>query len=184
MHLVDRAASNGRAPDERLREFATAPPHTRMLVCADGSTTVLLEALIGARLSVQVTRQRKVSAGDVPEIGCHLLGVEPEEIVVDRISRILTPADDVISVNRVVIGGPGAARLIPPDEELLGPHLRRIGVTARRDPLGAARGTWPLGGNRGECVSKEYVIDCGFAGRVYVHERFNPGFVPLGEGVR
>ncbi|QTT72425.1 hypothetical protein J7W19_02345 [Streptomyces mobaraensis NBRC 13819 = DSM 40847] len=164
---------------ERLGEFSSAPPQTRMLVCADGSTTVLLDALVGERLRVRVDHQRQVRAARVRHIGCHVLGAAPDALVVDRRSRILTPALDVISVNRVVIAARRCGQLVPPADELLGPYLKAMGLSLSREPIAVSRGVWPLGGAAPACVSKEYVIDCGGAGRVYVHERFNPRYVPL-----
>ncbi|MBC2878362.1 MULTISPECIES: hypothetical protein [Streptomyces] len=164
---------------ERLGEFSSAPPQTRMLVCADGSTTVLLDALVGERLRVRVDHQRQVRAARVRHIGCDVLGAAPDALVVDRRSRILTPALDVISVNRVVIAARRCGQLVPPDDELLGPYLKAMGLSLTREPIAVSRGVWPLGGTAPACVSKEYVIECGGAGRVYVHERFNPRYVPL-----
>ncbi|MEV7196967.1 hypothetical protein AB0N81_34965 [Streptomyces sp. NPDC093510] len=164
---------------EQLKEFPSAPPQTRMLVCADGSTTVLLDALMGEQLSVRVDHQRQVPAARVERIGCRILGASPGTLVVDRQSRILTSDRAVISVNRVVIAGRGSDSLVPPPEELLGPYLKRAGLALKRELIAVSRGSWPLAGPPSDCVSKEYVIDCGEAGRVYVHERFNPRFVPL-----
>ncbi|MFC0844349.1 MULTISPECIES: hypothetical protein [Streptomyces] len=164
---------------ERLNQFSSAPPHTRMLVCADGSTTLLLDALVGERLSVRVDHQQQVPAARVRRIGCQILGAAPDALVVDRQTRILTPDDEVISVNRVVIAGRESDRLVPPPDELLGPYLKKVGLALKRDPIAVSRDTWPLDDTSPACVSKEYIIDCGGAGRVYVHERFNPKFVPL-----
>lgn len=161
-----------------LSEFPSAPPQTRMLVCADGSTTVLLNALVGERLSIQVDQQQRVPAASVQRIGCQILGAAPGAPVVDRRSRILTSRGGVISVNHVVIAARGADGLVPPPEEFVGPYLKRVGLALRRELLAVSRGTWPLG-PASDCLSKEYLIDCGDAGRMYVHERFNPRFVPL-----
>lgn len=169
---------------EQLKEFPSAPPQTRMLVCADGSTTVLLDALMGEQLSVRVDYQQHIPAASVERIGCHLLGASPGAQVVDRQSRILTSDRDVISVNRVVIAGRNSAALVPPPEELLGPYLKRAGLALKRELIAVSLGSWPLSGSSPDCVSKEYIIDCGDAGRVYVHERFNPRFVPLEEDGR
>ncbi|MBD0741165.1 hypothetical protein [Streptomyces sp. CBMA152] len=151
-----------------------------MLVCTDGSTTLLLNALVGEGLSVRVDHQRQIPAAQVQRIGCHILGAAPNALVVDRQSRILTPDSDVISVNRVVIAGPHSDRLIPPPDELLGPYLKKSGLAMKREAIAAALDTWPLSGDASpECASKEYIIDCGDAGRVYIHEKFNPRYVPL-----
>ncbi|WP_171165572.1 hypothetical protein [Streptomyces sp. I05A-00742] len=164
---------------ERLKEFSSAPPQTRMLVCADGSTTVLLDALVGEPLSVRVDHQRLVRAALVRHIGCRILGAAPDALVVDRQSRILTSGLDVISVNRVVIAARSDGELVPPRDELLGPYLKAMGLALTRETIAVSRDVWPLGGTAPACVSKEYVIDCGAPGRVYVHEKFNPRFVPL-----
>ncbi|MBW8086517.1 MULTISPECIES: hypothetical protein [Streptomyces] len=165
---------------DRLKQFSSAPPQTRMLVCADGSTTVLLDALVGERVSVRVDHQRRVPAARVRHIGCHILGASPGTLVIDRRSSILTSGKDVISVNRVVIAGRDSQKLVPPPEQPLGPYLKTAGFTLTREPIDVSRDIWPLDSAAPACVSKEYVIDCGSAGRVYVHEKFNPGFVPLG----
>ncbi len=177
MHSFAPEYEEGYTSHGSLPEFSSAPPQTRMLLCADSSTTVLLEALLADRLKVQVEQQCLIRADDVPDIGCDLLGAEPSAIVVDRKSRILTTSHDVISVNRVIISGPERDALVPIDDELLGPHLRKIGLAMKRKPLAAGRDIWPVDGM--ECCSKAYIIDCNSAGRVYVHERFNPQFIPL-----
>lgn len=182
MNSVASDPEDSQILNDRLHEFSSAPPQTRMLLYADGSTTVLLEALVAAQLEVQVEQQRLVRADDIPNIGCDLLGAAPSAMVVDRKSRILTADHDVISVNRVIIAGPDRDALVPPDRELLGPHLRKIGLVVHRKPLAAARDTWPMAAAETACGSKTYVMDCGFAGQVYVHERFNPEFVPLTGG--
>ncbi|QBJ98193.1 hypothetical protein ERC79_21295 [Rhodococcus sp. ABRD24] len=177
MHSFAPEGEGRHASCGSLLEFSSAPPQTRMLLYADSSTTVLLEALVVDRLKVQVEQQILVRADDFPDIGCGLLGAAPSAMVVDRKSRILTADHDVISVNRVIIAGPDRDSLVPADGELLGPHLRNIGLVMQRKPLAAARDIWPVDGM--ECGSKTYVIDCRPAGRVYVHERFNPQFIPL-----
>ncbi|MFD9792914.1 hypothetical protein ACFWXK_18400 [Streptomyces sp. NPDC059070] len=150
-----------------------------MLLCADGSTTLLLDALVGEPLSIRVDHQQQIPAARLQRIGCHILGAASDDMVVDRQSRILTTNLEVISVNRVVIAGPDRDKLIPPPEELLGPYLKRAGLPIKREPLAVSRDTWPLDSADPECVSKEYIIYCGEAGRVYIHEKFNPRFVPL-----
>ncbi|MFI8815883.1 MULTISPECIES: hypothetical protein [unclassified Streptomyces] len=163
---------------ERLNQFSSAPPQTRMILSSDGSTTLLLDALIGEKLSVGVDHQQRVPAARLKRIGCHILGVAPEALVVDRQSRILNTNNDVISVNHVVIAGRDRDKLVPPPGELLGPYLKRAGLPLKREPLAVSHETWPLGSTSPECVCKEYIIDCGDAGRVYIHEKFNPRFVP------
>ncbi|WP_445397710.1 hypothetical protein ACSMX9_26670 [Streptomyces sp. LE64] len=164
---------------ERLNQFSSAPPQTRMLICTDGSTTLLLNALVGEQLSVRVDHQQQVPAARVRRIGCHILGIAPDVLVVDRQTRIFIPGKEVVSVNRVVIAGRESDRLVPPPDELLGPYLKKVGLALKRELIAASRDIWPLDENSPACVSKEYIIDCGTAGRMYVHERFNPRFVPL-----
>ncbi|MBH0780852.1 hypothetical protein [Nocardia bovistercoris] len=164
---------------DALTEFSSAPPQTRMLLHADGSTTALLEALVAAPLSVQVEQQRVIRADDVSDVVRDLLGAARSAMVVERRSRILAVERDVVSVNRVIFAGPDREALVPPEDVLLGPHLRDIGLAVRRTRLAASREFWPAHGPRVRCGSKTYVMECGFAGRVYVHERFNPEFVPL-----
>ncbi|MCT9090722.1 hypothetical protein N4G70_17940 [Streptomyces sp. ASQP_92] len=151
---------------------------TRMLLASDGSTTLLLESLLDQPLSVRVTRQRTVVAGDAPERAATALGMGPCAPVVHRSSELVTDDDEVVSLNTVVFARPPAGWSGSSDDSVpLGRRLRSNQTLQYRSLLSSGGEVWPGEGRGLPCAFKEYLIHCEDGSRLYVHERFNPSYV-------
>ncbi|MFJ9607463.1 hypothetical protein ACIRS1_14110 [Kitasatospora sp. NPDC101176] len=158
------------------------PVATRMLLASDGSTTVLLESLLGRRLSVRVSLQHRVGAGQAPPQALASLGLGPEHTVVERHSVLVTDDDEVVSRNLVVFTAPPRGWSGAADDAVpLGHRLRDTLTLQHRRLLGSGTDRWSPDDE--PCAYKEYLISCDDGARLYVHERFDPRFVPLPETV-
>ncbi|OKJ94695.1 hypothetical protein AMK26_33450 [Streptomyces sp. CB03234] len=155
---------------------------TKMLLAADGSTTVLLEAWFSTDLSTVIDFQGPRGAIGLAEEIRDALGLVADEPVIERFSRLITPEGEVMSVNRVILSEENAGLLLPPPGVPIGHHLARNGLSGTRRMIDAGDGRWNPGNI--PCSRKEYVISCNPRMRIYVHERFNPLWVPAPEPAR
>lgn len=156
---------------------------TRMLLASDGSTTLLLEALLGCRLTVHVDAQRPVAAEQLPAQVRSGLGVRPGGSAVRRTSALHTPDHTVVSMNTVFFVAPPASWSgSATDYQPLGHRLREGRARQHREILSGGTRRWPGDASRTPCAYKEYVISCDDDSRIYVLEHFNPSYVepPLG----
>ncbi|MGI5258379.1 hypothetical protein [Streptomyces angustmyceticus] len=152
---------------------------TRMLLSSDGSTTLLLEALLDTRLSVRVDSQSMMPADRLLPRAVSALGLHPEDAAVERASALLTSQGSVVSRNTVVFTAPPEGWSgSPSDTAPLGKRLREQGTRQYRQILSSGIATWPDGGER-RCAYKEYVITCGVSSHLYVRELFSPDYVHL-----
>ncbi|MET7484189.1 hypothetical protein [Streptomyces sp. NPDC005538] len=148
---------------------------TRMLLAGDGSTTLLLEALLDTRLTVHVDRQERVPVRQLSAVAVSALGLAADGTAVRRSSALLTPAAVVVSRNTVVFTAPpagwsGSAEDMAP----LGTRLREGRTRQHREILSSGTAQWQEGARARPCAYKEYVITCDDGARLYVHERFSP----------
>ena len=163
---------------------STLPIITRMLLHADGSTTRLLEALVGQRLSVEVLDQRTVASATLsPAVRTALRCADDDPMIVRR-SR-LSAAGAPVSMNSVVITGSDAelTALLAQQRIPIGRSLAAAGRHLGRTVLATGRGAWPDDehGEAVPCAYKESVlVDHTAAAVAYLHERFNPAFAPVG----
>lgn len=155
------------------------PAVTRMILSSDGSTTVLLEALVRSSLSAVVDSQHTIRRSAVPVRLQIILGADNEAEVVERRSRLVTPNMEVVSSNVVLIPDWDSGRLLPPDGCPLGRHLAHHELAGRRESLGQTIVSSPFGGGQQLCSSKEYLIHCRSGALIHVSELFNPRIVPL-----
>ncbi|WP_052229955.1 hypothetical protein [Streptomyces sp. CT34] len=151
---------------------------TRMLLTSDGSTTVLLEALLDCSLSVQVDRQEFVPVPRLASAAVTALGLVPGGTAVERASTLRTSTGATVSRNLVVFTAPpagwsGSAEDLAP----LGKRLREQRTRQHREVLSSGRAQWHDGVHSRPCAYKEYVITCDDGGKLYVHERFSPDHV-------
>lgn len=160
-------------------DTATVPAVTRMLLASDGSTTVLLEALVRASLAAVVDSQRTIRRSAVPVRLQSFFAAEGEAEIIERRSRLITPKKEVVSSNVVLIPSWNSGELLPPVGCPLGRHLARHGLVRRRESFGQTIGSWPLDGEQQACLSKEYFIHCRSGALIYVFELFNPRIVPV-----
>lgn len=152
---------------------------TNMLLSSDGSTTLLLEALLDTRLSVRVDSQSMMPADRLLPRAVSALGLRPEGAAVERSSALLTPQGSVVSSNTVVFTAPPEGWSgSPSDTAPLGKRLREQGTRQYRQILSTGTATWPDGGDQ-RCAYKEYVITCDVSSRLYVRELFSPDYVHL-----
>lgn len=162
-----------------LGDLSALPATTRMLLAADGSTTALLEALLRAPLTAVVDRQETYTATSVPTRLRDKLRTARGGGYVHRHSRLLTPAEQVVSINLVLLPRQEADALIPPGQRPLGRHLTGNRLTAGREPLGRFTAHWPPRAGAEPCVGKDYLIHLRSGARIYVRELFNPILVPI-----
>lgn len=156
----------------------TLPAPTRMLLGSDGSTTVLLESLLRLRVAVHVDSQHTCTRAEVSDRIAGLLGLADTEQVVLRRSRLLTPDQQVVSINRVVFRAQQVPWLAaPPDSTPLGHKLRDLGSLQHRVLLSSGIGAWPPDAR--PCGFKEYLIHGDQGEEIYVHESFNPALIAL-----
>ncbi|MFG2491767.1 hypothetical protein ACGFSD_12010 [Streptomyces caniferus] len=152
---------------------------TCMLLSSDGSTTLLLEALLDTRLSVRVDAQSTMRADRLLPRAVSALGLRAEDAAIERTSALLTPEGSVVSSNTVVFTAPpGGWSGSPSDTAPLGKRLREQGTRQHREILSSGTATWTDGGKR-RCAYKEYVITCDDSSRLYVRELFSPDYVHL-----
>jgi chorismate-pyruvate lyase len=169
-------------PDLLLADdLRAAAPQTRMLLASDGSTTILLQALVGQRLSVRVERTALCSGGDLAEDDRAALRIERDASVLLRSSSLVTAAREVVSRNEVAAP---AARLgdelgrVMSGDQPIGAVLNAGRPGHRRLQLGSGWSSWEQpDGSRIPCTFKAYVILENAEPVMHIHERFNPQFV-------
>lgn len=160
--------------------FTALPPQTRMLLESEGSTTILLESLIGCRLTVRVDSQFPVAAESLDRGVLDALGLPPDAKPVLRRSALLTPGGEVVSSNRVVFDGAAVPWLADrQDSTPLGLELRARNSLQHRVILDNGLARWPPDGAGTPCAFKEYLINCSDGSRIHLHETFSPRFVPV-----
>ncbi|WP_232236385.1 chorismate pyruvate-lyase family protein [Nocardia sp. BMG51109] len=156
-----------------------------MLLSADGSTTTLLEALTGQRLTVEVIDQRAATAVTLSEtIRTALRCATDDDPVIVRRSRLSSEAGALVSVNAVVITGSDRdlTALLAQQRLPIGHSLAAAGRHLGRTVLSTGRVIWPADEDAGgiPCACKESVLlDHTSAAVAYLHERFNPAYVPV-----
>jgi hypothetical protein len=150
-----------------------------MLLGSDGSTTLLLESLLRIRVAVHVDSQHPCTREEVPDHVAELLGLVAGERAVLRRSRLVTPDQQVVSINRVVFRAERVPWLAAPsDGTPLGHRLRDLGSLQHRVLLAGGIGSWPP--DASPCGFKEYLIRGDQGEEIYVRESFNPALIALG----
>jgi chorismate-pyruvate lyase len=163
--------------------MSALPRETRMLLESEGSTTVLLESLIGVQVEVRVDRQEPTTAASLSDEARDSLRLSPSESVVLRRSRLVLPDAGVVSVNRVAFRPDAVPWLMQSIEDApIGHQLRGRRSLQYRTMLANGLSDWPLGAVTEPCAYKKYVIHCADGAEMYVHERFNPEFVSVSTG--
>ncbi|MGW1024999.1 hypothetical protein ACWD4J_15070 [Streptomyces sp. NPDC002577] len=163
-------------------QVAVLPPVTRMLLESEGSTTVLLESLVGVQVELTVHGQEPVAAGGLADEVRRTLRVSDGERCVVRRSSLVVPGEEPISVNEVVFREGSVPWLTRSVEDApIGRQLRGRGTLQFRTLLAHGLDRWPLSDAGAACAYKKYVIHCDDGAELYVHERFNPRYVPLSE---
>jgi hypothetical protein len=165
-----------------------------MLLASDGSTTLLLEALLGLELHVEVARQELRSAGDLDRgVRSAIRAGRSDELLV-RHSALRTAEGKIVSRNLVVTdagSGTPMRGLLRDLDTPLGRGLIALGVSQSRRLLDWGLADWPRtdeagaegavgteAGDADPCVYKAYVLLEEDVPAIYIHERYNPEFVP------
>jgi hypothetical protein len=149
-----------------------------MLLRSDGSTTLLLEALLGTTLQVQVDCHLPVTGQETDLRILQALKLDKADLLVLRRSRLTLPDGTTASVNRVIFRADSTACSGEQGDSVpLGLQLLARGVLQRRHLLSAGLDRWPLDRLR-PCAFKEYLIHMGEDTPYYVEERFSPDVIP------
>lgn len=161
------------------------PPHTRMLLSSDGSTTVLLQALMGERLQLRLDGLATIPAGDVPAYAREHLRAGADEPVMVRRSALVTGAGVEVSRNEV-IGMPSrspVASLVLTSSQPIGWTMNGGRAGHSRASVTAGSALWEVAEGSIACACKSYVIVDGGEPLMFITERFNPTLVPLDRSV-
>lgn len=152
-------------------------PQTRMLLASDGSTTILLQALVGERLRLRLDAVDARPADDVSAPVRDSLGIRPESTVLVRRSALVTGTGAEVARN-VVIGSPAAVPRLLTSSEPIGATMNHSRAGHRRLRLDAGSSTWETAEGPLRCAFKAYLILDGGVPVLHIVERFNPAFVP------
>ncbi|MFE0459123.1 hypothetical protein ACFW1A_07645 [Kitasatospora sp. NPDC058965] len=156
---------------------SSLPSVTRLLLGSDGSTTLLLEALLEEPLIVRVLTQIPATVGELPASARRALAVAESVPLVLRTSELRTAQGHRVSANRVLYPRSGAGWLGGEDTPL-GHRLRGRATPQYRELLGSGLAVWDPD-TLAVCAFKEYLIRCADGSWFYVYERFNPRDVPI-----
>ncbi len=166
-------------------DMGVLPPVTRMLLRADGSTTRLLEALLGESLSLNVIEQSSGSAAPLPARLRAVLACEVGDPIVRRLSVLQLDDARPVSRNEVTVAcrDRELTAILTDDRIPIGHGLHASGRHLGRTLLATGWARWPVDepADSGEidCVYKEYVLTDESSNAVaHIHERFNPIHVP------
>lgn len=157
------------------------PAATRMMLHNEGSTTVLLQSLVGSALSAQVLPETDPAplapSGHLTEV----FGAGPHDGLGIRHSRLRDSAGTLVSENLITFRRTDRDRLIPRDDTPFGLHTRRLGLFERRRIFTVGTTTERFGLLPAGSPGRVYEIEFSDRARVLVHEVFNPRFVTTGE---
>ncbi|GGQ72991.1 chorismate pyruvate-lyase family protein [Kitasatospora griseola] len=159
---------------ERIGAFAEPP--TRMLLGADGLTTVLLAAWTRGPVRVGCADHLRVAAGAAPPGAAALLRAGPDEELIVRRS-VLTDGGVELSRNAVVarpVLSAAAEQCLTDTGAPIGAALQASGTGHRRTVLDAGVRDW----DGADAAYKTYLMWHGPQPLAVVTETFNPAVVP------
>ncbi|WP_034263553.1 3-deoxy-7-phosphoheptulonate synthase [Actinospica robiniae] len=162
-----------------VSHHAFLDPATRMLLSSDGSTTRLLEAVVGP-LHLQVLHQAVAGSAEVPEPIRTALRLDGAVPVLNRCSALVDGRSRLVSLNHVVaLHTPETqvGRIVSGTDHGIGPELARQRVEHRREQLVTGLARWPEGPSGRWAAVKVYLICHGDEPLVYLRELFNPALV-------
>ncbi|MEU4311317.1 hypothetical protein [Nocardia sp. NPDC024068] len=147
--------------------------------------TVLLEALVGRSLTLDLTAQHVTTARTLAAPVRTALGCDDADPVVERRSTLVTGEGVAVSLNHVTIVATDRelTQLLTDEHLPIGHSLAAGRRHLARTVLGAGLTRWATADDEPgpPCVYKESVlIDHRSVAVVHLHERFNPAVVPLG----
>ncbi|MFB7504012.1 MULTISPECIES: chorismate pyruvate-lyase family protein [Streptomyces] len=153
-----------------------------MLLTSDGSTTLLLEALVGEELVVHVSSQEQRPAGEFSEASMVFHDLTDRCPLLVRRSQVHMRQGEPISDNlvRAPVDGSALYALMEDRQAPLGRGMGRLGVSQARQLLSMGLGSWPdTPGSTKTCASKTYVMVERGRPVMYMAEKFNPAYVPV-----
>lgn len=155
-------------------------PQTRMLLASDGSTTTLLQALLGEELELRLDGVDVRTGGDVAEAARAALGIDEDASVLVRRSALVTRAGVEVSRNRVVASALASDVIgrVLTGAKPIGTIMNGRRAGHHRIPLESGWSWWDPAGARLPCAFKAYVIVEDGTPAIHVFERFNPRFIP------
>ncbi|MEU0795294.1 3-deoxy-7-phosphoheptulonate synthase [Amycolatopsis sp. NPDC005961] len=165
---------------ESYPEFASpaaVPPATRMLLNNDGSTTVLLQSLLGSSLAAEVLPEVAVASVKPSAQLAAVFGRESADELGVRRSRLRDEAGAVVSENAITFLDRDRGHLMPSGKTPFGLHTRCLGLYERRRLLVAGVTTGRFGLLPAGSPGRVYEIEFSNRAKVLVHEVFNPRFV-------
>jgi hypothetical protein len=153
------------------------PMLTKLMLAADGSTTLLLEALSGSQIIADplLPRSQPIPINDCPEVhkvfgNCSALAVRRSSL---RDGTGMIVSENLITYKRVDRG-----TLIPADGTPFGPYVRNLGLFERRRIFRAGVTCATFGTLPAQSAGRVYEISFLTGQRVLVHEVFSPNLVP------
>lgn len=148
-----------------------------MLLHNDGSTTVLLQALVDSPLSAEVLPELDARSITADEHVPRVFAVHGRRDLAVRRSRLRDTTGAVVSENTITFRVNDRDLLMPPAEVPFGLHTRQLGLFERRRILGVGVTAEPFGLLPAGASGRIYEIEFSNRARVLVHEVFNPQFV-------
>lgn len=149
---------------------------TRALLACDGSTTVLLEAVLRVPMTIDVRRRFRHRAEDLPHELRTALGISGDDPVLARSSTLLTPDGHAVSWNHAVVVAAAGNPLYPLSLDRvrpLGSAMAAAGLTHRRRVLTTGHHARPDAGP-GPAAGKSYLIYTDDRPRLHLTEIYHP----------
>lgn len=158
--------------------LSVVPAVTQMMLSNDGSTTVLLQSLLGSEVSAEMLAESDIGAIPPTAHLAKVFGSHARSELSIRRSRLRDEAGIVVSENIITFHSRDRDLLIPRGRIPFGLHTRCLGLFERRRILGAGVTTDRFGLLPAGSPGRAYEIEFSNRIRVLVHEVFNPRFVP------
>ncbi|APE35412.1 hypothetical protein BOX37_17300 [Nocardia mangyaensis] len=153
-----------------------ADPTTRALLACDGSTTVLLEAVLRTPVTIDVRQQFEQRATALSPELCGVLGLSDGHRVLVRRSVLLAPGGRPVSWNHAVVVAAGGNPLYPlcfDRTRPLGTAMAEADISHRRRVLSTGHHRWPDGGS-GPAAGKCYLICTDGTPQLHLTEVYSP----------
>ncbi|MBF6132016.1 hypothetical protein IU501_03250 [Nocardia otitidiscaviarum] len=163
-------------PYPTLDPCSDFPLLTKLILVADGSTTLLLQVLAGSAISAEALPTRTAAIDDCPEAREVFGGDEPLAM---RRSRLRDRTGAIVSENLITYRQRDRGALIPAEGVPFGLHTRRMGLYERRRVFRAGVTRSSFGALPARSAGRVYEIAFSTEQRVLVHEVFEPGLLPI-----
>lgn len=175
--LEDPPANQSYQRYPELTPYADLPLLTRLILGADGSTTLLLQTLVASKLSAESVPE---DAASTQSEGCAERSevFDHQENLAVRRSRLRDREGMIVSENLITYRSADSDVLIPRDATPFGVHTRRLGLFERRRIFQSGVTKSAFGAMPAGSAGRAYEILFSAGLRVLVHEIFNPSVLP------